>query len=158
MDLTHCGYDWAGDINDRKSTSGKALKLGSSLVAWWNKQNCVSISTMDSEYVSASDCARDLLKLKNITDDMRLPYHTPSIGIDKQSAISSLKCELHQSRVKDIDIRHYFLPDEMEKGHISVSYVPTSDNNSRRIHQRPLQGIPSQRLSIPRTREHHQVA
>ena len=42
--------DYAGDKVDRKSTSGTCHFLGRSLVCWSSKkQNCVSLSTSESE-------------------------------------------------------------------------------------------------------------
>jgi hypothetical protein len=49
--------DWAGDKVDRKSTSGACQFLGRSLVSWSSKkQNYVSLSTAEAEYVSAASC------------------------------------------------------------------------------------------------------
>ena len=46
--------DYAGDKVDRKSTSGTCHFLGRSLVCWSSKkQNCVSLSTAESEYIAA---------------------------------------------------------------------------------------------------------
>ena len=45
--------DWAGNIDDRKSTSGGAFFLGKRLVSWTSKkQNCTSQSTVEVEYVA----------------------------------------------------------------------------------------------------------
>ena len=45
--------DWAGNINDRKSTSGGAFFLGKRLVKWTSKkQSCTSQSTAEAEYVA----------------------------------------------------------------------------------------------------------
>nr|GFC96202.1 uncharacterized mitochondrial protein AtMg00810-like [Tanacetum cinerariifolium] len=42
---------------DRKGTSGSVQFLGDKLVCWSSKkQNCVSISTAESEYVAVSGC------------------------------------------------------------------------------------------------------
>ncbi|KAK6150694.1 hypothetical protein DH2020_015626 [Rehmannia glutinosa] len=39
--------DWAGDVDDRKSTTGGCFYLGNNLVSWYSrKQNCVSLSTL----------------------------------------------------------------------------------------------------------------
>ena len=44
--------DWAGNIDDRKSTSGGTFFLGKRLVSWTSKKkNCTSQSTIEEEYV-----------------------------------------------------------------------------------------------------------
>ena len=44
--------DWARNIDDIKSTSGGAFFLGKRLVTWTcKKQNCISQSTTEAEYV-----------------------------------------------------------------------------------------------------------
>uniref|UniRef100_A0A3Q7I1D4 Uncharacterized protein n=1 Tax=Solanum lycopersicum TaxID=4081 RepID=A0A3Q7I1D4_SOLLC len=47
--------DWAGSIDDMKSTSGYAFLFGSSICSWLSKkQSVVAQSTAEAEYVSAS--------------------------------------------------------------------------------------------------------
>ncbi|XP_059068330.1 uncharacterized mitochondrial protein AtMg00810-like [Cryptomeria japonica] len=54
-DFTLVGFtdsDWAGCLDDRKSTSGAAFFLGDCLVAWHSKKkDCVTLSTAESEYI-----------------------------------------------------------------------------------------------------------
>lgn len=46
----HSDADWAGDKNDRKSTSGYCFTLSSGLISWrTNKQSCVALSTAEAE-------------------------------------------------------------------------------------------------------------
>ncbi|KAA0035673.1 gag-pol polyprotein [Cucumis melo var. makuwa] len=48
----YCDADWAGSADDRKSTSGGCFFLGNNIVLWFSKkQNCVSLSTTESEYI-----------------------------------------------------------------------------------------------------------
>ena len=53
-----CGYsdaDWAGDHEDRKSTSGYAFILMGAPIIWGSKkQSSVSLSTSEAEYVALS--------------------------------------------------------------------------------------------------------
>ena len=49
--------DWAGNANDRKSTTGGCFYVGANLVAWMSKkQNYVSLSTTKVEYIAARSC------------------------------------------------------------------------------------------------------
>ena len=44
--------DWAGSVDDWKSTSGSCFYLGNNLVSWMSKkQNSVSLSTAEAEYI-----------------------------------------------------------------------------------------------------------
>ena len=57
----HAGYskaDWAGSVNDRKSTSGDCFYLGNNLVSWMSKKNpdYVSLSTAEAEYIAVGSC------------------------------------------------------------------------------------------------------
>ena len=62
--------DWAGDKVDRKSTSGACHFLGRSLVCWSSKkQNCVSLSTAEAEYIVAGACCAQLLWMKQTLKD-----------------------------------------------------------------------------------------
>ncbi|BBG99674.1 transposable element gene [Prunus dulcis] len=54
--------DWAGCNDDRKSISGGVIYVGNNLVAWHSKkQNSVSLSTTEAEYVAAGSCCTQLL-------------------------------------------------------------------------------------------------
>ncbi|XP_075479001.1 secreted RxLR effector protein 161-like [Primulina tabacum] len=54
--------EWARNLDDRKSTTGGCFYLGNNLVSWYSrKQNCVSLSTAESEYVAAASCCSQLL-------------------------------------------------------------------------------------------------
>ena len=49
--------DWAECIDDRKSTSGGCFYLRNNLVSWISKkQNSVSLSTTEAEYIAAGSC------------------------------------------------------------------------------------------------------
>src|SRR3954468_10272526 len=62
--------DWAGDKVERKSTSGGCQLLGRSLVSWSSKkQNCVSLSTTEAEYIAAASCCAQLLWMRQTLKD-----------------------------------------------------------------------------------------
>jgi len=48
--------DWAGSVDDRKSTSGMCFSLGSAMISWGSrKQKSVALSTPEAEYITACD-------------------------------------------------------------------------------------------------------
>src|SRR4030042_2222587 len=50
----YCDADYAGSADDRKSTSGGCFFLGGNLISWFSKkQNCVSLSPLEAEYIVA---------------------------------------------------------------------------------------------------------
>jgi hypothetical protein len=50
--------DFAGDVDDRKSTSGVLFFLGEMPITWQsNKQKVVALSTCEAEYIAASHAA-----------------------------------------------------------------------------------------------------
>ena len=57
-DLRLVGYsdtDWGGDVDQCKSTSGYAFLLSNGAISWSSKkQSCITLSTMESEYVACS--------------------------------------------------------------------------------------------------------
>nr|GFA28090.1 uncharacterized mitochondrial protein AtMg00810-like [Tanacetum cinerariifolium] len=66
FDLTaYLDADNAGCHLDQKSTSGSVQFLGDKLVCWSSKkQNCVSISIAESEYVAVSSCCAQVLWMR----------------------------------------------------------------------------------------------
>src|SRR5215216_6176631 len=62
--------DYASDKVDRKSTSGIWQFLGRSLVSWSSKkQNSVSLSTAEAEYIAVDSCCAQLLWMTQTLKD-----------------------------------------------------------------------------------------
>ena len=49
--------DWVENANDRKITTSGCFYLGNNLVSWYNKkQNSISLSTTEAEYITTGSC------------------------------------------------------------------------------------------------------
>jgi hypothetical protein len=67
--MAYTDADWAGSIDDRRSTSGATFYLGECLVSWLsNKQSSVSLSTAEAEYIAAVACCTQVLWMKQNFD------------------------------------------------------------------------------------------
>ncbi|KAK6151664.1 hypothetical protein DH2020_014299 [Rehmannia glutinosa] len=82
--------DDAGNIHDRKSTSRSCQFLGDCLVSWFSKkQNCVSLSTAEAEYISAAFCCTQLLWMKQTLADYKCSFENVPIFCDNISTINT---------------------------------------------------------------------
>ena len=53
--------DWAGDVGDRRSTSGYVFQIGGTSISWRSKkQSCVALSTAEAEYIALSQAAQEV--------------------------------------------------------------------------------------------------
>lgn len=63
--------DYAGDTETRKSTTGIVYKHAGAAITWQSqKQQCVSLSTTEAEYVSAALCAKEIVWLKRFSPNV----------------------------------------------------------------------------------------
>ena len=53
-----------------------------------------------------------------------------NINCDNQGAIALAKDPIRKERLKHIDIKYHFINSEIQRGTISLNYVPTNDNNA----------------------------
>ncbi|KAI3718362.1 hypothetical protein L6452_19229 [Arctium lappa] len=74
---------------DRKSTFGSCQFIGDKLVSWTSKkQNCVSTSTAEAEFVVAASCCLQVLWMKTQLKDFGYNYKRVPIYFDSRSAIA----------------------------------------------------------------------
>ena len=120
--------DYAGDKVDHKSTSGTCHFLGRSLVCWSSKkQNCVSLSTAESEYIAAGSCCAQLLWMKQTLKDYGIHLKQVPLYCDNESAIKIANNPVQHSKTKHIEIRHHFLRDHVVKEDIDIIHVNTEE-------------------------------
>ena len=121
--------DWVDDLVDRKSTSGTFHFLGRSLVCWSSrKQNCVSLSTAEAEYIVVGACCTQLLWMKQTLKDYGIKVKQIPLYCDNESAIKFAHNHVQHSRMKHIAIRHHFICDHVAREDIVINHVKTEDN------------------------------
>ncbi|KAG7599123.1 Zinc finger CCHC-type superfamily [Arabidopsis suecica] len=65
-----CDADWSGCLDGRRSTSGGCFFLGNNLIAWHSKkQNCVSLSSTQADYIAMGSCCTQLPWMKQMLAD-----------------------------------------------------------------------------------------
>nr|GEV43661.1 hypothetical protein [Tanacetum cinerariifolium] len=136
--VVYADSDHARDCVDRKSTSGICTFVGCCLTSWFSKkQTTLAISTTEAEYVSIGKACQQALWMKQALIDYDVRLDDVPLMCDNEGVIDLSKNPVQHSRTKHIEIRHHFLCDNVQKGHISIEKVPFV-NNIANIHTKPL--------------------
>ena len=106
--------DWAGNCDDRKSTPSGCFFLGNNLVSWFcKKQNSISLSTAEAEYIAVWSRCTQLLWMKQILLDYGISQGSMELYCDNMSVINILRNPVQHSRTKHIDIWHHFIREQV---------------------------------------------
>ncbi|CAL5403117.1 unnamed protein product [Camellia sinensis] len=121
--------DYAGDSNDRKSTSDYVFMMGSGVISWSSrKQPIVTLSTTKAEFVAATSCACKAIWLRRLLETLQHPHNgsTP-IYCDNSSTIKLSKNPVLHGRSKHIDVRYHFLRDLVKDGTLDLKHCRSED-------------------------------
>ena len=129
-DAVLVGYsdvDWAGDQDDRHSTTGNLFIMSGSPISWLSKkQPMVSLSTSEAEYVALSVATQEAVWLRRLFDDLQANLKEPTVVLeDNQGTIAMVKNRVSHFRTKHIDIRYHYVREAVQEGVISLHYCPT---------------------------------
>jgi len=99
--------DWAGSLDDKRSTLGHIFHLGSGAISWASKKKpIVTLSSAEVEYVAATSVACQAMWMRRVLSDLKYPQEEPTlIYCDNNSAIALSKNHVFHQRSKHIDIR-----------------------------------------------------
>jgi hypothetical protein len=121
--------NYAGDTEDRKSTSGYAFLLSSGAVAWSSKkQPVVTLSTTEAEFIAAAACACQSIWMRRILDELGFERSKcTDIFCDNSSTIKLSKNPVMHGRSKHIDVRFHFLRDLTMDGIVKLEFCCSKD-------------------------------
>lgn len=130
--IAYTDSDYAGDIDDRKSTSGYVFLLGTGAISWSSKkQPVVTLSTTEAEFIAAAACACQGIWLRRILDQLgHSQDKSTTIYCDNSSTIKLSKNLVLHGRSKHIDVRFHFLRDLARDGVIELVHCNTQEQVS----------------------------
>ena len=121
--------DWAGDTNDRKSTSGYLFRVNGAAVSWRSrKQTCVALFLAEAEYVALASATQEATWLRQLLQDLHQQQIDPTvIQEDNQAAIVFTQNPQSHGKMKHIDIKYHFVREKVQDNTVQLHYCPTSD-------------------------------
>jgi transposase InsO family protein len=114
---------------DRRAITGYAFLIDGGAVSWSSKrQEIISLSTTESEYVAATHGMKEALWLRTLLSDIfgSLADATTMFS-DNQSAIALARDHQYHARTKHIDVRYHWIRWVIEQGSVRLIYCPTDD-------------------------------
>ncbi|CAM8941118.1 unnamed protein product [Rhodiola kirilowii] len=127
-----CGFtdaDWAGNITDRRSTSGYFTFVGGNLVTWKSKkQKVVARSSAEAEYRGMAQGVCELLWLKSLLHDLGIELTSPmKLYCDNKAAIDISQNPVQHDRTKHVEVDRHFIKEKLDANIITFPFVPSEE-------------------------------
>jgi hypothetical protein len=121
--------DLAGDLDDRKSTTGSLFLINGCPVTWQSvKKKTVALSSCESEYMAATATACQAAWLRRLLGELlNKEEEMVKLFIDNQSTIQLIKNPVFQERIKHIDTRHHFIREYVADGRVVIEHIGTTN-------------------------------
>lgn len=119
--------DFAGCLDTRRSTTGYCITLGGSLLSWCSeRQELVSRSTTESEYIAGSEAIRELIWMKRLLTEL-IGSFSCTLHMDNASAIKLVKNPEQHKRTKHIDVRFHYIREKFYDNQFKLNQVSSHD-------------------------------
>lgn len=127
--------EYASNRDDRVSIGGFIIYLNDAIISWRTcKQRNVTLSTMEAEYVSLTEAAKELMWMINIIKEGKELNIFPSnfsefnLYCDNRAAIDFSNSPIENSRTKHIHVRYHFLRNLICEKMFKLKYVSSKEN------------------------------
>ena len=116
----------------RRAISGYVFMVDGGAVSWSSKkQELVTLSTTEAEYVAATHAAKEAVWLRRLIAEIFPTADAPTVLFgDNKSAIALAHGGQYHARTKHIDIRYHFIRYIIEAGSIKLIYYPTDEQTA----------------------------
>ena len=123
--------DFTGYRDTRCSTSGYTFQLRQATICWnlW-KQQSISTSTHEAEYMALCIAAKQDIWLKNALNKLGLKDIPSALSCDNNGANDLAHNPRVGDRSKHIDIQYHFTRELVERGELRILRIDSDDNST----------------------------
>nr|GEU64849.1 putative ribonuclease H-like domain-containing protein [Tanacetum cinerariifolium] len=127
--FTDVDVDWAGDKENRRSTSRYFSLVGGNLVTWKSKkQKAVSLSSTEAKFRGIAKGLAEALWIRKLVSEIGFPPKE-SIGImsDNKASIQISENPVQRDRTKHVEVDRHFIKEKLEAGIIKLPFFKSED-------------------------------
>ena len=121
--------DWAGDRDNRVSTTGFVFLMAGGVVIWESKkEKYIAHSTAEAEYLAYGKATLTAAWVRKLAKELNIYNIDPiTIQYDNQAAGIWVKDHLDWEKTRHIDIKYHYIQDEYIAGRIRMEYLSTEN-------------------------------
>lgn len=121
--------EWAGNIDDRTSTSTHVVFLGHNAISWsLKKQRTVARSSTEAEYQAVASITAELTWIQSLLRELGVQLPTsPTVYCDNINATYLCANPVFHSRMKHVAIDFHFVREKVQNGKLRISHISSTN-------------------------------